>query len=86
MIRIDVYQHGAGFKVRAHHHAADMDGACNDDCEEYSVQRCYPERYASPRDVREMLAIMSASSLREKGIGHVEFLTHCGYEDALLGF
>nr|CRY96716.1 hypothetical protein [uncultured prokaryote] len=83
MMVLQIYAYGGGFKARLHHCATEGDAPCNDDCYEYSVQRCYPERDASPAETRQLLAAVAASAVATPGISHSEFLTLCGDDHPL---
>lgn len=80
MLRLDIYSHGAGYRVRMHSHSGERDAECESDCEEYSVQRCYPERHASAAESRALVVAGVADALMSRGLGHQEFLRLLGRE------
>lgn len=84
MIRLDAYRFGAGYRVRLHHHPTERDALCGEDCDEYGVQRCYPERHASAAESRALVVAAASDLLRVRSIGHVEFLRLLEVDERLL--
>lgn len=76
MIRIDLYANGSDYRVRLHEHAAGADEACNDACDEETVERTYCQRGDGPGEVRAQVVIAMLAAL--KPYGHAEFLQMLG--------
>lgn len=85
MIRVDVYYHGSGVRVRSHHHAGGADEGCNPECEERSLHRCYSEHGESPADTRKRIALAAGMALMDRGTSHRGFLLELGVQDSLFG-
>lgn len=85
MLRLDIYYYGSGVRVRSHHHAAGADEACNPECEERSLQRCYSEHGESPADTRKRIATAASRAVMASTTGHRQFLLEMGVQDALPG-
>lgn len=73
MIRIDLYAHGAGLRARLHHHEAEANEPCTDECEEYAQGRAYPQRGVSPAEYRQEALAAVVRSLMEPAVSHRHF-------------
>jgi hypothetical protein len=74
MIRLDIYQVGSGYRLRAHDHRAGADQQCNEDCEDRAQRRCYGDRNSTPKELRGLLVVAALSVLSEHSWGHASFL------------
>lgn len=81
MIRIDLYAHGAGYRIRVHEHLGDDGDHCCDACVDALVERAYPPRGASPAEVR--MAVQAAVSMSLRAVGHSEFVRMLHSEHSL---
>lgn len=81
MILIALYANGSDYRVRVHEHAGGADEACNDGCDQETVERAYCQRGESPRESRDRISAALARALGP--YGHAEFLRMLGGEPRL---
>jgi hypothetical protein len=82
---VGLSQYGNDYRVRLHHHPYDPGDPCQAECHEYSSQRTYLQRDATPRDKRRAIAGALNRALMDPAIGHVEFLSLTGMQESLIG-
>lgn len=78
MLRIDVYAYGSGYRVRAHHHAADANEDCSQDCYHYAPERAYGRKGDKPAETRALLTAAVVRALNQRETGHAQFLNDVG--------
>ena len=83
MIKIDIYHSGASARVRLHDHPYAADERCGPDCEHEACYRAYQPHKGTARDYRQTVIAAVVEALSDPSVGHVEFASMVGEQQAL---